>query len=105
MRDIVIIGGGVAGMAIAWEAQKNGHSVLLLEKDACGGGASQASAGILSPAGKSCGDPELNRFIWQGIRMFPDWIKELRPACEGITAEIVANLLENAFRYSPLFHQ
>lgn len=78
MRDIVIIGGGVAGMAIAWEAQKNGHSVLLLEKDACGGGASQASAGILSPAGKSCGDPELNRFIWQGIRMFPDWIKELR---------------------------
>ena len=39
---------------------------------------------------------------WFGPVYMPDWIKELRPACEGITAEIVANLLENAFRYSPL---
>ena len=77
MKDIIIIGGGVAGMAIAWEAQKRGYTALLLEKDSCGGGASQASAGILSPAGKSCGDPELNKLCWEGIRMFPGWVKDL----------------------------
>ncbi len=39
---------------------------------------------------------------WNGPNYLPDWIKGLRPAAEGVIAEIVANLLENAFRYSSL---
>ncbi len=31
----------------------------------------------------------------------PIWLQEPRPVKEGVIAEIVANLLENAFRYSP----
>tara|TARA_Y100001968_G_scaffold326136_1_gene368648 strand:+ start:11972 stop:13087 length:1116 start_codon:yes stop_codon:yes gene_type:complete len=38
---------------------------------------------------------------WSGPLIWPDWIKEPRPNEESVIAEIIANLLENAFRYSP----
>ncbi len=38
---------------------------------------------------------------WLGPVCWPEWINEPRPASEGVIPEIVANLLENAFRYSP----
>ncbi|WP_269622342.1 sensor histidine kinase [Prochlorococcus marinus] len=37
---------------------------------------------------------------WIGPANIPAWMKKLRPASEGFIAEIVANLLENAFKYS-----
>ncbi len=37
---------------------------------------------------------------WVGPINWPDWTKETRPSGDGVLAEIVANLLENAFRYS-----
>ncbi|KGG16658.1 two-component sensor histidine kinase [Prochlorococcus sp. MIT 0602] len=37
---------------------------------------------------------------WQGPEKLPSWIQKTRPASEGVIAEIVANLLENAFRYA-----
>ncbi len=44
---------------------------------------------------------KLKGFKWFGPLQIPNWLEELRPAEEGVVAEIVANLLENAFRYSP----
>ncbi len=38
---------------------------------------------------------------WFGPTKWPDWIEKTRSVSEGVIAEIVANLLENAFRYSP----
>jgi len=38
---------------------------------------------------------------WVGPEDWPDWIKQERPISEGVIGEIVANLLENAFKYSP----
>ncbi len=39
---------------------------------------------------------------WFGPSTWPKWLEQSRPASEGLIAEIVANLLENAFRYSPV---
>ncbi len=39
---------------------------------------------------------------WIGPASWPNWLQNPRPASESVVAEIVANLLENAFRYSPL---
>ena len=38
---------------------------------------------------------------WQGPATWPSWMQQPRPADDGVVAEIVANLMENAFRYSP----
>ncbi len=38
---------------------------------------------------------------WFGPTEWPDWVEKTRSVSEGVIAEIVANLLENAFRYSP----
>ncbi|MBC8514928.1 FAD-dependent oxidoreductase [bacterium] len=83
MSDLLVVGGGVMGMAVALEALSKGVSVTLLEKDTCGAGASQASAGILSPAGMSWSDASLNALCWSGIRRYPAWIGVLQECAKG----------------------
>ena len=46
--DVTVIGGGVVGHGIAWELQRSGRSVVLID-DAPGAGASWAAAGMLAP--------------------------------------------------------
>jgi glycine/D-amino acid oxidase-like deaminating enzyme len=43
--DVIVVGGGFAGLAIAWQVARRGASVLLFEADKLGGGASGACAG------------------------------------------------------------
>lgn len=47
--DVVIVGGGIIGMAIAWRACQRGMSVTVLERDAAGQGTSRVAAGMLAP--------------------------------------------------------
>jgi glycine oxidase len=47
--DVVIVGGGIIGLAIAWRAAQRGMSVTLLERDAVGRGTSHVAAGMLAP--------------------------------------------------------
>ena len=47
--DVLIIGGGIIGCAIAWELAGRGVRVRLLERRSVGTGASRASAGMLCP--------------------------------------------------------
>lgn len=45
--DVAVIGGGVIGHSIAWEAQRSGRAVVVID-DAPGSGASWAAAGMLA---------------------------------------------------------
>jgi glycine/D-amino acid oxidase-like deaminating enzyme len=47
--DVLVIGGGVVGCAVAFELADAGVRVRVVEGRRPGGGASQASAGILAP--------------------------------------------------------
>ncbi|HEX2079302.1 MAG TPA: FAD-dependent oxidoreductase, partial [Longimicrobium sp.] len=47
--DVVIVGGGVIGCAIARRAARDGLSVIVLERGTPGMEASWAAAGMLSP--------------------------------------------------------
>lgn len=49
VTDVVIIGGGVIGLAVARELLRLGARVRILERGSCGGEASWAGGGILSP--------------------------------------------------------
>lgn len=50
--DILVVGGGVMGLAIALELRQQGASVTLLSKDFAAA-ASHAAAGMLAPAPKA----------------------------------------------------
>ncbi len=45
--DVIVIGGGAIGCAIAWQVARSGRRVLLLERGQLGGEASSAAAGML----------------------------------------------------------
>lgn len=47
--DVIVIGAGVIGCAIAYELARRGAHVRVFEARAIGGGATQASAGVLAP--------------------------------------------------------
>ncbi|NOT00013.1 MAG: glycine oxidase ThiO [Phycisphaerales bacterium] len=48
--DAIVIGGGVVGLATALALRQAGLNVVIVERGVCGGEASWAGAGILSPA-------------------------------------------------------
>ncbi len=51
VADLIVVGGGMAGMCAALEAAESGKTVLLLEKTADTGGSSAMSGGCLAFAG------------------------------------------------------
>jgi glycine oxidase len=51
--DVIVIGGGVIGLAVARAASRAGMAVTLLERDALGGGASAMAAGMLAPTSEA----------------------------------------------------
>jgi len=48
--DVVVVGGGLIGLSIAWRLAKGGRSVTVIERDTVGAGASLAATGMLAPA-------------------------------------------------------
>jgi glycine oxidase len=47
--DVLVVGGGIIGVATALELSKQGLRVTVLERGSCGQGASWAAAGMLAP--------------------------------------------------------
>ncbi|GAB3530111.1 FAD-dependent oxidoreductase [Arthrobacter monumenti] len=47
-RHVAVVGGGIIGLAIAWEATRRGHRVTLIDPDPASG-ATYAAAGMLAP--------------------------------------------------------
>jgi len=58
--DVLVVGAGVIGAAVAYEAAKGGRSVLLVDRGAPGGEASSAAAGVLAVgSGRAEDEPHL----------------------------------------------
>ena len=91
--EIVVVGGGMAGLTAAQEFAKKGCKVVLIEKNYCGAGASGKSSGFITP------DSELSLFelmdsfgkdagkkIWQligsGVHIIESNIKKYQLDCD-----------------------
>src|SRR5438093_8965666 len=76
--DVLVIGGGVIGCAIAYESSKIGLKVILLERGRIGRESSSAAAGMLAPNAEADEDNAFLRLCLQGRALFPDYLDELR---------------------------
>ncbi len=77
--DVAVIGAGVIGLACAWRAASSGRSVLVLERDHPGAGASGVAAGLLAPVTElSWGEEELLHLNLESARRWPAFDAELR---------------------------
>ncbi len=71
--DVLVVGGGIIGLAVAWRARQRGLSVLLLERDRFGAGASSVAAGMLAPVTEVEFDQARRRTLDLGLRSAALW--------------------------------
>src|SRR5690606_35538455 len=76
--DVIVVGGGVIGGAIAYYSVLKQKSVLLLESNQIGSGTSQAAAGMLGAQSEMNQIGTLFQLALQSRTMFPQLAEELK---------------------------
>ena len=90
--DVLVVGGGIIGMAIAWRARQAGISVSVLERDLLARGASHVAAGMLAPVAEVEFGDAGRRLLELGLRSARLWpafageLEALSGASVGLTA-------------------
>jgi glycine oxidase len=80
-HDLIVIGAGVVGLSCAWRCAQAGLSVLVLERDEPGAGASGVAAGMLAPVTEaSFGEEALLELNLAARRQWPAFAAELEEA-------------------------
>jgi glycine oxidase len=78
---VVIVGGGVIGLACAWRAAQRGLDVVVCERERPGAGASNVAAGMLAPVGEATwGEDRLLELALASHRLWPGFARELAAA-------------------------
>jgi glycine oxidase len=80
VSEVVVVGGGVIGLAIAWRASQGGLSVTVVDPSP-GRGASWAAAGMLAPVSEiQYGENALLRLNLAAAERYPSFVAELEQA-------------------------
>ena len=75
-NEILIIGGGVIGLAIAVELKRRGAGVTVLSRD-FKGAASHAAAGMLAPLAENISSPSMLELCLRSRWLYPEWTSKL----------------------------
>jgi glycine oxidase len=79
--DLVVVGGGVIGLACAWRAAQRGARVAVVDRSRPPAGATRVAAGMLAPVGElAFGEPELLQLTMAAAEVYPDFVAELEEA-------------------------
>jgi glycine oxidase len=76
--DVIVMGGGVVGLATAWELLRSGATVTVLERNLCGQEASWAGAGILSPLLPWDYPEAVTQLTQFSAHLFPQFVEALQ---------------------------
>lgn len=85
MTDVVVLGGGIVGCAVAYELARRGAAVTLVDPRGIGLGASRASAGMLVPYSEGRHDAVMQALGVRGLEAYERLMQELDPALVGYT--------------------
>jgi len=79
--DVAIVGGGIAGLAVAWRAQQRGLRTVVLERDRLAHGATRVAAGMLAPISEArVGERGLLALSRASLDRYPAFVEELAAA-------------------------
>jgi glycine oxidase len=78
MDDVLVIGGGVIGLSLAWDLAKHGRSVHVIDQAEPGREASWAGAGILPPAKANPSQHPYEQLRGLACELHPQWAKDLK---------------------------
>jgi glycine oxidase len=79
--DVIVIGAGVIGLAVAWRACECGLRVAVLERDRLGSGTSRVAAGMLAPVAEaSVAEASLLELGLRGALEYPRFVRRLARA-------------------------
>lgn len=96
--DVIVIGGGVIGCAIAYELAKRKVKVVLLERDQVGSGASNASAGMVAPLSDNLGDGPLVNLGAESFRMYSPFVAEIEEAGKMSVECLPSGIIRTAWK-------
>ncbi len=80
MTDVLVVGGGVVGLSLAWDLASEGADVTLVDAAAVGRAASWAGAGILPPARVESALHPIESLRGLANRLHAEWAEALREA-------------------------
>jgi glycine oxidase len=81
--DVIIVGAGIIGLSVAWQACRRGLAVTVLEREEAGSGTSHVAAGMLAPVAEAEFGEAGRRLLELGLRsadMWPVFAAELQAA-------------------------
>lgn len=79
--DVAIVGGGIAGLGVAWRAAQRGLRVVVLERGALAHGATRVAAGMLAPISEArVGERGLLALSRASLDRYPAFVAELAEA-------------------------
>jgi glycine oxidase len=77
-KRVIVVGGGVIGLSIAFELLRNGRSVEVLDRDDLPGVATRAAAGMLAPVSEiELEDPAVLALALDSLDRYPDFVAEV----------------------------
>jgi glycine oxidase len=83
--DVLVVGAGVIGLAIGWEASRRGLRTQVLDRAQPGSGTTGVAAGMLAPVSEAAfGERALLELNLASGALYPSWIQELTEASGGI---------------------
>jgi glycine oxidase len=77
--QVIVVGGGVVGLAVAWRLAQRGAAVIVLERGQPGRGTSHVAAGMVAPISEATAREEpLLRLGLASAAAYPAFVQELR---------------------------
>jgi glycine oxidase len=75
---VIVVGGGLVGLSIAWHLKKNGAHPILMDRHALAQEASAAGAGMLPLHSVAFDTPALFELSKFSYKLYPNWVKEMK---------------------------